>query len=160
MNFDSGIIFDPNVLTEEEKNYLDYKITKYTGPVDADGCEKFTPKTRAGKNETIGSLSLDKDISLKYYQMKQKKLNPAALALSLDSNLPIYKSMECSHLCGFGLCMNSSHIRFEPKNINNDRIICHKNKLCGGHQSENNEYHYDACIIKTVKAVYAFENSL
>ena len=156
---DKDILFDPSVLTIEQRDKLTEKLLSYTGPVDEDGCEPFTGRSRGGKNKTVGSMSVGKELS-ELFGKKQLNLNPAALALSLKYGHSIQYSdtTETSHLCGFSLCLNTQHLLQEPKEVNNDRIAHHNMKdlavvKCDGHLSYDKEK-FPPCILKKVKPSY------
>ena len=155
---DPDVRFDPAVLTQDQRDYLMSKIDSHTGSVDNDGCTAYLAKSTAGKNSEVGSIYTSREIG-KIFGLKQQNLNPAALKYSLENMYAIRYSdkgvVECSHLCGFGKCLSSDHILMEPKEVNNERIAHHQNKIvCVGHISRDKE-HFPPCIHKTVKPSFA-----
>ena len=153
---DSDIRFDPAALSQDQRDFLLRKLEAVTGCVDADGCEAFLGKSRTGKNFEVGSIRIDKAIGKPIFGKENLNLNPAALKYSLEHNYQLRYSdtVECSHICGFGLCLYSNHILMEPKEVNNERIQHHKTRVeCKGHNSSDDEF-FPPCIYKTVKPIF------
>ena len=56
------------------------------------------------------------------------------LAFMKKKNLQqLGKNGEVSHLCHNSLCVQESHLVFEPKTVNNNRQRCVKQGKCTGH---------------------------
>ena len=145
-------MFDPNKLNEAQKNFLLTKIAKSSGHPDADGCIKYIRKSRQGKLGTVGSMKLEKEIA-SLFGSQDVGMNPATLLYSLTNMCIITKNsnVECSHVCGYSLCLNINHIIFESKEYNNSRTSHHREGRCFVVDHVQNP----PCIFKTVKPDYS-----
>lgn len=152
---DPDITFDPSILSPRQREYLQDKLRKVTGPPDVDGCTRFTGKARQGKLKTLGKIKTRGDISI-LFGKPDATINPAVLVYSLANNYVLRKSSEwtSSHLCGFGLCLNIEHIVFEPKYVNDQRRDHHKHQLC---DDTHDAVSARPCIIKSYQPSYLYE---
>lgn len=143
------VIFDPSKLNLEQKDFLLNKLESVSAAPDADGCRKFKPRSRHGKAKNHGSMKIRSDIS-KMFGMKDRNYDASKLMYCVKKNIPMTKNdEECSHLCGFGLCMSIEHLTIEPHSINTSRTDHHEFGYC---DSDHNGY--KSCIIKTAEFSY------
>ena len=133
--FPCQVKFDPNILSSEQKHFLVDKLSKLSGPMDEDGCKKFTGKGRTGRNKQYGKTKARADIARLFGNSDSLTFNPSRLLYSLTHNVILFKNprvVKCSHLCGFSLCMNIEHISFEAFSENISRRNHHRDQDCLG----------------------------
>ena len=137
------ILFDPHELTNEQKQFLFRKLDKVSSPPDRDGCRRFMPKSRAS-NGKYGRITTRPDIG-KLFGKESRGYNSSKLLYCLAMGIVWRQNMEieCSHLCGYKLCMEMTHINLEPHKVNTQRTEHHSAFECPGHDD-----HPD-CVIKS-----------
>lgn len=146
---ENSVVFDPDRLSIEQKSFLIKKLEEIAGPPDPDGCRKFLRKSR--KMGIYGVTKTRSDISVLFGD-SERNYNPASLAYSMEFSQKLLKGqdIECSHLCGYGLCMTPSHVVMEDHLKNIERRNHHAYKFCSGHGD------CKPCILKTVVPSYSF----
>ena len=146
---DQNISFDPNVLNYAEKTKLKDRLELIHDGEDPDGCKVFKLKARK-KDKKKKYMSPEWKIGSKiaqYFGDPDRPFHPSAIAYSLEHGVPLFKysSMDISHLCGYVLCLNTSHLTYESHAYNTSRRSCHASRgipwVCP---------HVPQCVIKTV----------
>ena len=136
------VLFDPHKLNEEQKSFLMEKLNKASSAPNQAGCRTFLPKARTS-NGRYGKIKTRADVG-RLFGHEARTYNASKLLYCLHKDVIWFKQMgnECSHLCGYDLCMELSHINFESHSINSNRKKHHKSKVCSGH-GENPD-----CVIR------------
>ena len=140
----NSVLFDPNELNTEQTTFLQTKLEKASSSPDRDGCRTFLPKSRVSGGK-YGRLRTRPDIG-ELFGDKNRGYNASKLLYCLYNGVVWLDTMdvECSHLCGYKLCMEITHIAFEPHDINTNRTEHHSSFDCNGNHGS-----YDDCIIKS-----------
>lgn len=89
------------------------------------------------KNYGRISIKFDGVCKTVYVHRLSYFINKGDIASLWDTSI----TFESSHLCHNSLCINADHISLEPKQINNERKICHNKKRCTQHD------HYEDCLL-------------
>ena len=124
-------VFDPALLSDQEKLQLILKpATMYRGVPRSRGC----PVTGC----ILWEMSTD---GAGYPQMKlgaefdsrfgKRPQSPVRILYSIYNNLTLnFPNFEMSHLCHTPLCIQTTHVSYEPQSINSRRNICRDNRKC------------------------------
>ena len=140
---DPNIAFDPEVLTQEDKNDILSHIKAVEDEPDVDGCIPYAEK--ALKNGRYPAITLKRSVA-GLFGPPTKQFNPASLRYSILNNELLLKDSDIrmSHLCGNKLCLNVNHVTLEDMDDNHARRDCHSAKKC------TMLHEPPKCIIKTV----------
>ena len=146
------VIFDPRKLSTEQLDFVIKKLDYVSAAPDADGCRKFKPAARHGDQNKYGYMKLRSDIS-EIFGNKKRNYDASKLLYHVHNNIvwmsDSYAERECSHLCGFGLCMTIAHLIVEPHGINCGRRDHHEFQYC-----DNKHNGYAMCLLKSVEPNY------
>ena len=137
------VLFDPKQLNEEQFAYLSQKLERVSSPEDRDGCRRFLNSGRV--DGRYGKIKARVDISRKFGK-EDRSYNASKLLYCLINGVAWHSDMglECSHLCGFSLCMKVEHIILETHSSNSSRKEHHTSFDCNGEHGI-----YPDCIIKS-----------
>ena len=133
---DPNISFDPNKLSEDEKNAILNKIESNSAASDCSNCIIWTKK--AQKNG-YPQMKLTTKIAAKFGN-PDRPFNPASILVSLNTDIILYKNTHTrlSHLCHNKFCVNIHHLVMEPLATNIQRNGCRDNNFCTGHSNSPN----------------------
>ena len=74
--------------------------------------------------------------------------NPVKILLSIYTSSKLDRpNFEISHLCHTKLCIQTTHVSYEPKSINEKRKLCEKHEKCSkDHIDEETGKKYPDCL--------------
>ena len=111
------------------------KLNKYSDKCKGCNCILWNGCTERGKRVNYGQIcaKILKDESglFEFHTLKVHRLQ--FMVMLGDPSQIKEKDMHVSHLCFSHLCIEPSHLSYEPAEVNISRDTCRQDNLCYGH---------------------------